>query len=305
MKVLYEIEKCPVHTSVALGYFDGVHKGHMSVIDKTKKSGLSSVVFTFDDNPQNFFSKNKIKKIYSRQKKIDIFQKIGVERLYLIPFEKIFSLTSRDFFEKILVEKLNAKHVSCGFNYHFGIGAKSTSADLKKMCETHDIKVNIANPILSSSTIVSSTKIRELISCGNISSANKMLGRVMTYKLPVYHEKKISRKLVFPTIIQTIPDNLIFPKVGIYASTAEFDNIKTLGVTKVSTKNNQALMETLIPYCTGESLSGRDVEISLLDFIGDDASIKDSNHIRERIFFDKFIAQKIISDSLSPHNTTF
>lgn len=165
-------------TAVALGYFDGVHKGHRKVISKTvslKKQGLIPTVFTFLQNPKSVIFDIKIKLITTQKEKETEFAKLGIEELYTVDFCSIKNLTAKDFVEKILKNQLNAKAVVCGFNYHFGAGGTADAEDLKKICHGYGIKTYVIRPVLYQAKPISSTRVREALAKNDSQTAHNML----------------------------------------------------------------------------------------------------------------------------------
>ena len=179
MKIYYNLEDLSCDTAVALGYFDGLHLGHQKVISKAveyKKYGLTPVVFTFSENPKCILKHKDEKRIYSQAKKEREIENLGVEVLYIVDFPIIQNLSPQKFTEEILLKKLGAKLLTCGFNYHFGKGGKADANDLKNIAEKYSIKTEIIKPVLYEEEPISSTRIRNALKLNNINSAKNMLG---------------------------------------------------------------------------------------------------------------------------------
>lgn len=179
MKIYTKLEKQTEPTAVALGYFDGVHIGHRKVIEQTvkfKKHGLTPTVFTFSHSPKSIISGIPEQTITSLDKKKELLESLNVEKLYIIDFLEIYKLSPDDFVKKILVEKLNAKAVVCGFNYHFGSGGYADAEDLKNLCLRYEVETKIIKPVLYQQKPISSTRIKEALKSKNVVSAKNMLG---------------------------------------------------------------------------------------------------------------------------------
>ena len=108
------------------------------------------------------------------QEKENAIEKLGIEELYIIDFQKIMNLTPEEFVKDILYKKLNAYSVVCGFNYHFGKGGYSNAEDLRKICKNYNIKTYIIKPVLYKSKPISSTRIRQAIKFNDISQVTNM-----------------------------------------------------------------------------------------------------------------------------------
>ncbi len=177
MNIHNELIKSENPSAVALGYFDGIHKGHQKVISKAvslKKFGLKPTVFTFSKNPKSILSNTIENRIMNVQEKENAIEKLGIEELYIIDFQKIMNLTPEEFVKDILYKKLNAYSVVCGFNYHFGKGGYSNAEDLRKICKNYNIKTYIIKPVLYKSKPISSTRIRQAIKFNDISQVTNM-----------------------------------------------------------------------------------------------------------------------------------
>lgn len=164
--------------AVALGYFDGVHKGHQKVIIQTveeKKFGLTPTVLTFDQNPKNILYNNHVKQLTNLSTKQKIFKKLNIEILYIINFKEICNLSPEEFIKNILINKLNTKCIVCGFNYKFGKNASGDTNLLKKICSDYNIKTKIIFPVLHKNLPISSTRIRYNILNKNFEEASFML----------------------------------------------------------------------------------------------------------------------------------
>jgi len=178
MKIYTNLEKQFSPLSIALGYFDGVHKGHQRVINYTvelKKYNLIPTILTFSQNPKSIISGTQENRIIDEKTKEKIFENMGIEILYKVNFENLRSFTAESFVKEILHEKLNAKYVVCGFNYHFGKNGIANAETLKKLCLNYGIKTKIISPALYNHEPISSTRIRNAILNNDSESASKML----------------------------------------------------------------------------------------------------------------------------------
>ena len=178
MKIYTSLEKQSTPLSVALGYFDGVHKGHKKVITETvnfKSKGVVPSVFTFSENPRSVLSNSKCHQLIDNNTKQKIFSNLNVEILYMIDFNLIKNLSPEEFVKNILKDTLNAKYVVCGFNYHFGKNAIADAVKLKNLCSEFDIETKIINPILYKCEPISSTRIRKALENKDSFNAQNML----------------------------------------------------------------------------------------------------------------------------------
>lgn len=274
MKVYYELMPSIGDTAVALGNFDGLHIGHKKVISTAvdaKKQGLIPTVLTFQHNPLTDLGGSAGGEIITQEQKIDLMEQLGVEQLYILNFSTIKDLSEKEFVDKVLLEFLHAKEVCCGFNFTFGRGGKGNSELLSKLCKERKITSIVSDAVLFCGEPVSSTRIRNLISKGEVDEAAKLLGRPYGYHSEVLHGNKIGRGLGAPTVNQAIPKDFVLPRFGVYASRVYLSDKKYCGVTNVGIKptvgSPDVLAETWLPEYKGEDFYGKTIAVELVKFI--------------------------------------
>ncbi|WP_017740729.1 bifunctional riboflavin kinase/FAD synthetase [Scytonema hofmannii] len=226
-------------TCVALGKFDGVHRGHQRVIqpilpDVTASSHAYSTVVTFNPHPQEFFTGLARTWLTPLDEKIFQLRSLGVEQLVLLPFDKELSaLTPEQFVEKILIQQLQAKRISVGQDFCFGSNRSGTAKDLQVLAAKFDIPVTIVpietcasperadNSDASDSSIhqtrISTSLIRQVLQNGDIRQANKLLGRPYTLIGDVIKGQQLGRTIGFPTANLQLPKDKFLPSFGVYA----------------------------------------------------------------------------------------
>lgn len=180
MKIYTSLQKQSLPLCVALGYFDGIHKGHRKVISKTlkyKSLGLVPSVFTFSESPRATLSGIPENRIIDNITKQNILENIGIEILYMIDFRTICNLSAEEFVRDILKDTLNTKYVVCGFNYHFGKNGTADANMLRKLCSNYGIKTKIIRPVLYKRRPISSTRIREAIKNNDNTNVYRMLDK--------------------------------------------------------------------------------------------------------------------------------
>jgi riboflavin kinase/FMN adenylyltransferase len=210
-------------SAIAVGNFDGIHKGHQKVFKETKKIAqkkrIKFGVLTFTPLPIMFFNK-KIKnyRLTSEDQKIKILKKNCVDFVINIKFNKKFSnINAADFITKIIYKKLNTKLLAISNNFKFGKNRKGDVNLLKKFTNKYDYNLVKIKPFKYLGKIVSSTRIRKYLKKGQIDLANKLLSRTWSIKGRVTKGKKIGRKLGYRTCNISVK-NYILPKEGIYAA---------------------------------------------------------------------------------------
>ncbi|MEF2918993.1 MAG: riboflavin biosynthesis protein RibF [Acutalibacteraceae bacterium] len=300
MIIFENIQKLSQPTAVALGHFDGVHKGHQLVISnavKCQKQGLSPVVITFQQNPACVVSKKKIPYLMENHIKNEYIGKLGVEYLFNLDFNSVINITAEEFVREILHKQLNAKRVYCGFNYHFGNGGTANSETLRELCWEYGIEVVALPPSMYNDETISSTRIRHYLKQGRITDVTKMLGREFTYRLPVCKGNQLGRQMGTPTFNQPIPENLILPRYGAYVTAVNLeDGRKVCGVTNIGIKptvgSEGPLAETWVPNIDCGNLYGKVLEIELLDFIRGETKFNSIFELKAAILADGEFATK-------------
>ncbi len=287
-------------TSVALGYFDGLHLGHLGVIRAAlSQEGLSPAVFTFNCDTTLPKFKNP-EDIISFENKRELLSRVGVRYLYAPDFAEVYELTAEEFVSEILVKRLNAGYACCGTNFRFGRNGSGTPRLLADIGEKYGMRAETVPDVCHNGVMISSTHIRELIRDGNIEEANTLLGYELWYRLPVVRGNEIGRRLLsFPTINQIIPPTNVIPRFGVYKSFVQLDGRNYRGVTNIGVKptienrrdGGGVVMEThIIDF--DEDLYGQNVSVSLCSFIRPERKFPDLEELKKQIAADKDMAMK-------------
>lgn len=302
MQIFEHIVPITEYTAVALGFFDGIHSGHRAVIDRAvscKKQGLSPAVMTFSESPRSILSGKTGDMLQTNQEKCRMLETIGVEKLFLEDFDRIRRLSPEAFVREIIVEKLNAKEVFCGFNYHFGKNGAGNGETLVKLCEKFGVKAQVIPPVIVDCRVVSSTEIRSLLKNGEIKEANRLLGYDFSISQEVIHGNHIGKDMGFPTINQRTKSGIILPKFGVYASLAEFDGEKYFGVTNVGVKPTigkyEPLYETWMPDYMGGDLYGKTVTVALKGFIRPERKFESLDELKKTVLQNGEQARQMIN----------
>lgn len=260
MDTITSIEKIDTvkESVVTIGNFDGLHMGHQVLLKKAieyaKANNVTSIVFTFKNHPVNYFRPDSIKNIITNEEKVKILKSMGVDYVINILFDEYMTkISGYDFVKEILLDTLGAKKIIVGHDFTFARNKEGNIKLLQELSTQYGFSLEIVNPIKLDDVRISSTYIRKLISDGNVEDVYKYLGR--NYKLSgeVIHSKKLGRTIGFPTANISINENMIVPKIGIYATKVYISGETYYGATNVGYN----------PTVNGENLS---IETNILEF---------------------------------------
>lgn len=285
---------------VALGNFDGLHTGHMSVINAALKMAekLSATPYAliFREHPLLILNGSSPSFLFTDDVRAQVFKEVGITPCK-ISFTEIKDMTPEEFFEKILVGRMSAVGVCCGFNYSFGKGGTGTPELLKKLCEEHGLEFSVSPELDFEGEAVSSSRIRKAIEDGEIEKANVMLGRPFTYRQKVVDGDKRGRTMGTPTINQYLTPGLVEPKHGVYMSKTTVDGKKFYSITNIGVRPTVGVgptdCETYILDFNGD-LYGKYVEVSLLSFLREEKKFESVSALEKQIMADTLKVRKIV-----------
>ena len=291
---------------VTIGNFDGLHRGHQVLIKKAteyaKKKNVSSIVFTFKNHPVNYFKPNSVKNIITNSEKIEILKSMNVDYVINIPFDEYMTkISGHDFVKEILLDTLGAKKVIVGHDFTFARNKEGNIRLLKDLSEKYGFELEVVNPIKIDDIRISSTHIRNLISSGDVESVYKYLGRNYTLSGEVVHARKIGRTIGFPTANIRIDENMVIPKVGIYATKVYIDNKIYYGATNIGynpTVNgtNLSIETNILEF--DDDIYGKNITIEFLQRIRDEKKFNGIEELKNQLQKDtKYVYEKYICKS--------
>ena len=256
---------------IALGLFDGVHKGHRYLLEKAKTEaklmGLPFAVFTF--RTESAFQKSS-SHLYSTEDKLDILECIGADAVVLADFEKVCGISAYDFINHSLIEDMSCKAAVCGEDFRFGKNADGNAGMLKSELAVRGLSAFIVEEQKEGGEKISTTRIKSLLSSGNVSEANALLGSPYFIKSLVSHGEGLGKKLGFPTLNTNISKSSFQVKAGVYLSSVSIDGKSRPAITNIGTCptfcERPLHAETYVLDFDG-NLYGKEIKISLLDFI--------------------------------------
>jgi len=286
-------------TVLTIGTFDGVHLGHQKIIERVvttaRQEGLLATIFTFFPHPRMVVQHDKsLKLIHTLEEKKQLLQRLGVDLLVVQPFNEAFAqLTAEEFVSTILVQHLNVKKVIIGYDHRFGRNRTANINDMRLFGEKYGFAVEEISVQEVDEVSVSSTKIREALNKGDVTTAEHYLGTPYSLTGTVIHGLKLGRTLGYPTAnIQVTEDYKLIPKDGVYAVYSYIGERKVYGMMSIG-KN---------PTIEGK---GASIEVYFFDFNGDlydrELTIYFVKYLREER---KFSSVALLKKQLQDDETT-
>lgn len=262
---------CEDKLCCALGFFDGVHAGHRHLLSEcvkeARKRGLKPAAFTFraEDTVLNKSSQ----RLYTTAEKAEIFKELGIEVLIIADFESVRELCPENFVRDVLIGELGCRIAMSGEGFRFGKNAIGDTHLLKMLMEKSGCTGIVVPDLKIDGATVSSTKIKEALSKGDVKQANTLLGAPYFIKGRVKHGRGVGHIYGFPTLNTDLPENTVL-KGGVYRSEIEIDGKRYVALTNIGTcptfNLSEIHAETMVLNFEGD-LYGEEVKISLTDFI--------------------------------------
>ncbi|MGG3561774.1 bifunctional riboflavin kinase/FAD synthetase [Neobacillus rhizosphaerae] len=257
--------------AMALGYFDGVHRGHQQVILEAKKQaeeqGFQSAVMTFDPHPSVVLGKSKkhVQYITPLSDKVKIIEELGIDYLFIVHFTPEFAnLLPQEFIDQYVIG-LNVKHVVAGFDYSYGRMGKGTMETLP-FHSRDQFSSSVVPKLAQGEEKVSSTRIRYLLNEAKVNELPGLLGRYYRTSGTVIHGDKRGRTIGFPTANIDLNEEYMIPPLGVYAVKMKVKDLWYNGVCNVGYKptfNKEALKLTVEVHLFGfeQEIYGEEVVV--------------------------------------------
>lgn len=280
----------PQNTSIAIGYFDGVHIAHQSVIAQTLSDApaLTPAVFTFRTEGRHGFK--GVPMLTTDQQKLQIFESLGIQAVFFPSFSDVKPFSPQEFVHRVLRDVCAAQHVACGFDFHFGRGGAAGASQMQALCRQAGMSTHVVPEILVDGHPVSSTWVRQLLQDGLPDQAARLLGRPFSFTFQVRHGRKLGRTIGVPTMNQHFPPGFVEPKFGVYVSRVRLDGGTFPGITNIGVKptvgSDSVVAETFIEGFCGD-LYGKPVEVQLRKFLREERKFPSLDALREQIAFDR------------------
>ncbi len=290
--------------AIALGNFDGVHRGHQLLIramrQSAEKKGLASLVLTFDPHPKQFFRPEG--DCFTLQQKADKavqVARLGVDGLCFYPFDAALSqMTPEDFLAEVLIRRFHAKEIFVGYDFKFGRGGAGNGPWLREEAARQGIAVHIVEQVAYRGEAVSSSRIKAALTAGDVGFANFLLGYRFLLRGRVVAGKRLGRTLGFPTANLAVPPRQFVPGPGVYAFWVETEAGIFPGVGNIGSR--PTLGENLPPTVEAHlidadlDLYGREIALAFVAKIRDEQKFPDLEALKAQIECDKEKALEIL-----------
>lgn len=305
MKIFRHIEELPVNfgpTIVTVGNFDGVHRAHQAVlaevVDRARATGVTSIAVTFDPHPTRVLRPDAAPKLITPTPvKLKLLARTGLDAVLVLPFSRDLSLMKpREFAELILVQKLRAREVHEGFNFHFGHRAEGNVDRLAEFGRELGFEVTCYPALTIRGHVVSSSRIRELLAEGNVSRARTLLGRVFSVVATPGRGRGFGHKYTVPTINLARYDEMV-PGNGVYVTRIRvaqetFDSVTNVGVRPTFGEDSFAIESHLLNFHPLELTAQTEVELCFLKRLRDERKFPTTDALREQIARDVHRARR-------------
>lgn len=290
-----------IKRAIALGFFDGVHKGHGELLKMTNRRALEigaiPSVLSFDVHPDTLVFNREVPLINSAIGRQEIIKRCyGIDNVVFIHFNRrVMQMNWVDFIEN-LIDELNIGWIVVGHDFCFGYKGEGTAARLKAYCEERGIGCDVISALAIDDIVVSSTYIRELIAAGDIERANEFLGHPHTLSDTVHSGYHLGTKMGTPTINMYFPEGVLVPKHGVYATRVFLDDgmsycaVSNVGVRPTVGENNRVNVESFLLDYSG-NLYGRQVRLEFLSFIRPETKFDSVDELGAQIKKDAEIAR--------------
>lgn len=294
--------------SIAIGHFDGVHRGHQNVIrravNEAKKSDMLSAVLTFDPHPKEVLGQGDhyFRCLTPLDVKTALFAELGVDLVFIMRFDAEFAAVSPERFVDEVLRVLQAKQVVVGFDFNFGHRGLGNTEALKQLGKP-DIAVHVIEPLIENGIKVSSTYVRETLEQGDIAMAELLLGRPYEVTGTIVHGDKRGRTIGFPTANLQLEKPYVSPRLGVFAITAwlgdqSYSGVLNHGMKPTFNKQDvQPVMEAHL-FDFNNDIYGEQLRVQFRSFIRPERKFNSIDELVKQITADSLQARELADSKL-------
>ncbi len=307
MKIIDHIGDIPDKTGfrgVALGNFDGVHRGHQRLISAMVADGENvggeSIVFAFNPHPLYVLRGTSPAHLTTQQQKEALVANLGVKFFFRYPFDMgVARITPTAFVEKILYKSLKATHIYVGYNYTFGHKGAGTSETLRQLCPQMGMEVTVIEPVMWKYGAISSSLIRERLLAGDVAAACEMLGYCYCMEGIVVHGRQMGRQLGFATANLEVSPQSQLPAYGVYAAFFQWEGgfwptVANVGMRPTFGKFQNPVVEAHLLGFDGD-LYDKPATLHFVERMRGETPFPDKEHLSSQIKRDCLRANEILN----------
>jgi riboflavin kinase/FMN adenylyltransferase len=310
MKVIRDFESVEYNKNsvITIGTFDGIHLGHRKIIDSVHEirdsKNLRSIIVTFEPHPQ-IVLKNKahdIKLLSTLEEKLEMFERLGIDMVYVINFTKEFSQnTAEEFYKKFIFDKFGLSDIVIGYDHMVGRNREGGFKTLKKLSGEYDFNIHKIDELKIHGYSVSSTVIRNMLLASSVKDAAMLLCDYYPFTGEVIYGDKLGRKIGFPTAnIKPLSEYKLIPKNGVYLVLSEIKGKKYYGMMNIGVRPTvtEGLKNTNEIYFMdfNNDIYGEIIKIKFLDFIREEKKFNSVNELKQQIEKDKEVSIDLINN---------
>jgi riboflavin kinase/FMN adenylyltransferase len=290
--------------AIALGNFDGVHRGHQKVIAlaaaAARDEGVPLAVLTLDPHPRVYHRPHEPAfRLMKRDQQARALEVLGVEILYVLPYPELANITDRQFATQVLHDGLGARHVALGFDYSFGKDRTGTPETMRQYGAELGFGVSVAEALSDSDgEKFSSTQVRDALRDGHPEEAARVLGRPFAIEGEVERGRQLGRKLGYPTANVSLSD-YVAPKFGVYATRTRLPDgrylpgVANIGVNPTVTGVTKPLLEVWL-FDFDEDIYDQVIETELVAFLRPEAKFASLDEMTEQVLKDAAQARALL-----------
>jgi len=308
MAIFTDITSLPAFKNavVTVGTFDGVHKGHRSILQEVvahaRQANGESVLLTFEPHPRKLlFPDQQLGIITPLQEKLELITAAGIDHVVVVPFTKAFAgLSATEYIEQFLVNVFHPYSIVIGYDHRFGHDRKGDINLLKLYAPVHGYKITEIPVQLIDEATISSTRIRLALTEGRVEEASHMLGRHYSLKGTVVHGNKLGRTLGYPTAnLQPQDADQLIPQMGIYAIKAKhaqtvYNGMMSIGYNPTVTDKKEVKIEANL-FHFDQDIYDSELEITFIKKLRDEQKFDSLETLVEQLHRDKVEALKYLS----------
>jgi riboflavin kinase / FMN adenylyltransferase len=287
--------------ALAIGYFDGVHLGHQAVIRQARRMaqerGIQTAVMTFHPHPREVLGQAEMSRYLTPlPEKLEQFAQLGVDRTYVMRFDRDFAGLSKETFVEEVLIPLRVQAVAVGFNFRFGHRAQGCAEDLAVLANNR-FAAEVVMPVVDGGVTVSSTRLRRALAEGEMELVCRILGRPYTVKGTVVHGDHRGRTIGFPTANVRPDEPYLIPKNGVYVVQVRRDGRVDAGIMNIGirpTFDDPVPRHTLEVHLfdVDEDLYGQTLEVAFLHFLREEKRFDSVDSLIQQIRTDAAQARK-------------